>query len=367
MRARVPRTFLAFLLLGAGLPLLGAAAPGVVAEPGMRAVASVSIAAPSRPRTLKPKGETGFRLPFAAGLDVGIAQGWSSSYSHFGRSKYAYDFGLYEGTPVLAAASGVVAFTRSGETKCGGKKMRKHANYVIIDHPDGSATLYGHLSRVAVKVGDVVTVGQQIGRSGKTGYTGCLPHLHFARQAQGIPAARSVPVYFEGFARPAFRLGERVSGPKVECSAAKTRKLPQEAFCATYADITGTALFTRLEAAIDFDWSAGAPGGYWLDKAPGGFSATWAGNFTFEQVGTYSFDTVASDRVQVSVDGELVLDDWGDVTGLHAASATIELSAGPHRIDVRHVDGDGAGILRLHWERLPDDPNRWSRSGPLIR
>jgi hypothetical protein len=361
MRARVPTSILAILLLGA-------AVPGAAAEPG--AISSTPVAAsadPPHPRVLKPRGETGFRLPFAAGLDVGIAQGWSSSYSHFGRSTYAYDFGLREGTPILAAASGVVAFTHTGETRCGGKKMRHHANYVILNHPDGSATLYGHLSRVKVKVGDVVTVGEEIGRSGKTGYTGCRPHLHFARQRQGVAAARSVPVYFEGFDRGAFRLGERVSGPKPACSATKTKSLPWEAFCATYADIDGTALFSRLEAAIDFDWSEEAPGGYWLDKAPDGFSATWSGNFTFDHVGTYSFDAVTSDRVRVTVDGVLVVDDWGVAAGLHVASGTIELSAGPHRVDVRHADGNGAGILRVSWERLPDDPNRWSQSGPLIR
>ena len=96
------------------------------------------------------------------GLDVYIHQGWNSSYSHNGRSEYAYDFGLQLNTPVLAAASGIVSYVHGGETACGGASLRNHANYVTIDHPDGSSTQYGHLSTVEVEVGDIVEVGQEI-------------------------------------------------------------------------------------------------------------------------------------------------------------------------------------------------------------
>ncbi|HET7426603.1 MAG TPA: peptidoglycan DD-metalloendopeptidase family protein, partial [Gemmatimonadales bacterium] len=138
-------------------------------------------------RVMRPGATSGYRLPFAPGLEIPIEQGWNSSYSHNGRSAYAYDFGLQLNTPVLAAASGVVSYVHSGETACGGADLRDHANYVTINHPDGSATQYGHLGAVEVKVGQVVQVGQEIGRSGRTGFTGCMPHLHFARQVQGGP------------------------------------------------------------------------------------------------------------------------------------------------------------------------------------
>ena len=49
---------------------------------------------------------------------------------------------------------------------------------VVIDHGDGLATLYGHASRLLVKVGDVVLPQQKIALVGSTGRsTG--PHLHF--------------------------------------------------------------------------------------------------------------------------------------------------------------------------------------------
>ena len=163
------------------------------------------------PRVMEPGGVSGYRLPFDAGMEVPIAQGWHTTYSHFGRSDFAYDFGLYAWTPVRAAASGVVAFAHAGERACGGPELMNRANYVTIDHPDGSATLYAHLATVDVAVGDVVAAGQVIGRSGETGYTSCLPHLHFARQLQGAPVTRSLPIYFEGYEDAVFRSGELVT------------------------------------------------------------------------------------------------------------------------------------------------------------
>ena len=51
--------------------------------------------------------------------------------------------------------------------------------YVILSHPDGFQTLYGHLNEFLVGRGQSVSQGQAIGRMGNTGYsTG--PHLHFS-------------------------------------------------------------------------------------------------------------------------------------------------------------------------------------------
>jgi len=73
------------------------------------------------------------------------------------------------GTPVKAAADGRVADLGYNAS---------YGNYIILSHPDGSQTLYGHLSAFSVTRGQSVTLGKVIGKSGNSGYsTG--PHLHF--------------------------------------------------------------------------------------------------------------------------------------------------------------------------------------------
>ncbi len=85
------------------------------------------------------------------------------------------DFGAHVGTSVMAAANGTVWATGDTDIACRGASYGK---YILLRHPNGLATLYGHLSRISVSPGDQVSVGDTIGYSGNTGYsTG--PHLHF--------------------------------------------------------------------------------------------------------------------------------------------------------------------------------------------
>ncbi|MBN1835426.1 MAG: M23 family metallopeptidase [Spirochaetales bacterium] len=81
------------------------------------------------------------------------------------------------GTPVLASMSGRVAML--GYNPNFGK-------YIILTHPEGFQTLYGHLDTFLVQKGQTVGQGQQIARMGNTGYsTGC--HLHFSIFKKGEP------------------------------------------------------------------------------------------------------------------------------------------------------------------------------------
>ena len=81
------------------------------------------------------------------------------------------------GTPVVAAAGGVVATVGF---------VPEYGNIVEIDHDNGLTTRYAHLSRSQVKVGDVVMKGQSIAHVGMTGRT-TGPHLHFEVREKGIP------------------------------------------------------------------------------------------------------------------------------------------------------------------------------------
>lgn len=79
------------------------------------------------------------------------------------------DLRAYTGTKVYAAKAGTVITSA---------KSTAYGNYIVINHGGGEATLYAHLNKRQVSVGDKVEAGQQIGLSGNTGYS-TAPHLHF--------------------------------------------------------------------------------------------------------------------------------------------------------------------------------------------
>ena len=85
------------------------------------------------------------------------------------------DFMAEEGTPILAAAGGVVVFAAHHP---------QYGNMVEIDHGNDLVTRYAHASKIVVKVGDVVLRGSKIAEVGNTGRsTGT--HLHFEVRLRG--------------------------------------------------------------------------------------------------------------------------------------------------------------------------------------
>lgn len=87
------------------------------------------------------------------------------------------DFATPIGTPVKAAMNGIV--TAAGNMDlAGGGRCRAYGKWIMVKHPNGLSTLYGHLSLIGVSKDQVVGTGDIIGYSGNTGAsTG--PHLHF--------------------------------------------------------------------------------------------------------------------------------------------------------------------------------------------
>lgn len=129
----------------------------------------------------------GYRLPLVCGQSARISQGNYGTTSHSGRSRFAFDFAIPLNTPMVAMADSVVdeVFAETGPgDDCyngGDAGCFRFANYVALRHGDGTGSIYKHLNRVDVRVGDFVHSGGVIGLSGSTGYsTG--PHAHVMRQ-----------------------------------------------------------------------------------------------------------------------------------------------------------------------------------------
>lgn len=124
---------------------------------------------------LPPLGSGEVYLPSSSGKFAGYiwpAKGlMTSPYGpRWGRMHRGIDVAAPTGTPIVAAAPGVVITA--------GWNSGGYGNLVEVQHPDGSITLYGHNDRILVKEGQQVAQGQQIAEMGSTGYsTG--PHCHF--------------------------------------------------------------------------------------------------------------------------------------------------------------------------------------------
>lgn len=101
----------------------------------------------------------------------------------FGRMHKGVDLNLKMNEPVVAAFEGKVRVVNY--------EAKGYGNYVIIRHPNGLETVYGHLNKHLVKEGQTVKAGETIGLGGSTGRsTG--PHLHFETRFMGYainPAA----------------------------------------------------------------------------------------------------------------------------------------------------------------------------------
>ena len=136
------------------------------------------------------------RLPFLPGTDVEISQGARGGFSHTEIQQHALDFVVDEGTTVVAMRAGIVTWLREdSDTGCGEPSCANDANYIYVDHGDGTSDVYFHLQQdgALVELFDVVGAGQPIGLSGNTGFsTG--PHLHVEVDDLFFD---SVPVLFE--------------------------------------------------------------------------------------------------------------------------------------------------------------------------
>jgi murein DD-endopeptidase MepM/ murein hydrolase activator NlpD len=91
---------------------------------------------------------------------------------------HGVEFSNPSGTPVYAAADGVVLFAGADTQAIYSPWSNYYGNLIVIQHQDGLFTLYAHLSKIDVPMGKRVSVDDKIGEVGKTGVA-IGSHLHF--------------------------------------------------------------------------------------------------------------------------------------------------------------------------------------------
>ena len=136
---------------------------------GSRPIANDLMRARLRPSWIEAANELG---PTPARLHWPVDEGAFVRGFGSGEDGYhlAVDVGSPEGTPVRAAAAGLVAYADDG--------VRGYGNLIFLVHPGGLITSYAHNSENHVVPGQLVRAGQVIGRVGSTGISQG-PHVHF--------------------------------------------------------------------------------------------------------------------------------------------------------------------------------------------
>lgn len=159
-----------------------------------------SLGIPGDPHAIPE--ELAYSLPVDENSRWELGQEFNGEYSHNDeQNRYAVDFIVPVGTPVLAARAGTVmetigSYDRGGQNA---KVYASRANFIRVLHDDGSMALYAHLKEngVLVSPGERVGLGDVIGYSGNTGFSSG-PHLHFVLQINTGMRLVSIPFRMVG-------------------------------------------------------------------------------------------------------------------------------------------------------------------------
>lgn len=166
---------------------IGANFNEILNNPSLGKMVSPDLPPLGKADTYLPGGSmqfTGYTWPSKGTLTSGYGWRW-------GRMHRGIDIAAPTGTPIVAAAPGVVTFANWNS---GG-----YGNLVEIKHPNGSLTVYAHNSQILVREGQKVAQGELIAKMGSTGRsTG--PHLHFEIHPTGNGAVNPMALLRSGVA-----------------------------------------------------------------------------------------------------------------------------------------------------------------------
>ena len=135
----------------------------------------------------------------SGGIDPSTITPTSGYGMRWGKMHKGTDYGINEGTPITVIQPGIIEYSGWADGGAG--------NSVYINHPDGTKTVYFHLSKPSpLKTGQKINPGTVIGQVGSSGGTSTGPHLHF----EYYPAGSTTQVDSRDYASKYFRFGGNI-------------------------------------------------------------------------------------------------------------------------------------------------------------
>jgi MSHA biogenesis protein MshQ len=146
---------------------------------------------------------------------------------------------------------------------------------------------------------------------------------------------------------PANACGPAPKPPINSCSTTLTAGITGKYYNNMLA--TGTVVATRSDGPINFDWGQGAPGPAGVNM--NNFSANWEGYLRVTQSGNYRFQTNSDDGIRLTVNGELLINQWNDHPVTTHTSSVVVLEAGTaYPIKLEFYENGGYAVAQLLWQ-----------------
>ena len=118
------------------------------------------------------------------------------------------------------------------------------------------------------------------------------------------------------------------------------------------SDFEGEPFKTQIDGSIDWNWDNGSPEGVPSDY----FSMRWTGKLTAHKTGQYLLGISSDDGSRLYIDGELIIDNWGD-HAIVTKTAPMDFVAGESKdIELLFYEHAGGAAIRLQWQKVDEAP-----------
>lgn len=117
-------------------------------------------------------------------------------------------------------------------------------------------------------------------------------------------------------------------------------------------DLSGTAVLTRTDGDINFDWGSGSPDSSKVNSDR--FSARWTTTFNFPSPGRWRFTVGADDGIRMWIDVTQIVNEWhGSAEGFKVYETDVyALTAGNHDLKVEYYDDTGNARVSVRWQQV---------------